>query len=326
MKKLIVVLVLFLLVGCTEKMEKPKGKHYAGSVSVTNMKFEDAVDKKGSVQINTTIANVVLDDTKKVIYVDIDTAQNKGGFDSLGQVEDNQAIASKKELKEDYKMKQASPIGKEWYEQIAHLESWMMGKTLEEIQTLEIDPEGYPLTKDVVSGCTMKVKDYLKAVEKAIQKSQEVENAMYIGSANQTQLKSSDAKETLGVIQSNTTFSLVGLNEKHEIVYVLIDTDQNATLFNEQGQVEQSDIKLSKKLLKEEYKMKQASSIGKEWYEQIEYLEAYLKNHTLKQLSNIQIDEEGYPLQSDVTSGTTMKIDTYLKTVEKAMKNAKERS
>ena len=40
-------------------------------------------------------------------------------------------------------MKAASPIGKEWYEQIAAFEAWAKGKTVDEIKA-GVGEDGYP--------------------------------------------------------------------------------------------------------------------------------------------------------------------------------------
>lgn len=324
MKKISGLIIVAMLMGCSvEKKPSVETMHHLGIASVTNMKFEQAsAEKNGFVQIDATVAGVVTDEQEQIIYVSIDTAQNKGEFALDGSVSENQAIASKKELKEAYDMKKASPIQKEWYEQIAFLEEWMIGKTLPEIKAFAMDEKGYPTDKDVTSGVTMNVKSYLQAVEKAINHSEKVKASKHYGFANITTLKSTPAASNLGSIQGNTTFALVGMDQEG-IVSVLMDTDQNATSFNQAGGIENSEIKLSKKLLKEEYGMKKASSIEKEWYEQVSFLENYLIGKNISQLQKIQMDQEGYPVESDVTSGVTMNIQAMVKSVEKAIENKK---
>ena len=325
MRKIGIYLFIILLFGCSAPaVNAPKVIHQAGSASVTNMKFENAsAEKAGSIQFNTTIAGVVLDENDQVIYVSIDTAQNKGFFHQDGQVEENESIASKKLLKEDYDMKKASAIQKEWYEQIAWLEEWMIGKNMDEIKNLSLDEMGYPADSDVKSGCTMNVKDYLKAVEKAVSKSVPVEKAASYGFANITELKSTAASESLGSIQSNTTFALTGFSEDKKIQSVLIDTDQNATSFNSAGGIEQSEIKLSKKLLKEDYGMKKVSAIQKEWYEQIASLEEWMIGKTIEEVNQLSLSEDKIPLDTDITASVTMKVAGYLEAVEQSAENAK---
>ena len=78
----------------------------------------------------------------------------------------------KKALGADYGMVKASPIGKEWFEQIAALEQWMIGKTLEEVLAMPVyaKDDSHPTCPDVEelkSSCTMNVGSYLEAVKGA---------------------------------------------------------------------------------------------------------------------------------------------------------------
>ena len=102
----------------TEPSAAPEttGTWQAGIASVTNLKTADAqADKEGSIEINTTIASIVLDDRGKVVYVSLDTAQNSGAFtnEGRGDAEKNAARPTKKEQGEGYGMIKASSIGKE---------------------------------------------------------------------------------------------------------------------------------------------------------------------------------------------------------------------
>ena len=51
-----------------------------------------------------------------------------------------------------------------------------------------------------------------------------------------------------------------------------------------------ADVDKTKKQLQNSYGMKQASSIGKEWYEQVLFFEDYVKTHGIE---NIKTDEKG---------------------------------
>lgn len=75
----------------------------------------------------------------------------------------------------------------------------------------------------------------------------------------------------------------------------------------------------SKKQLKDAYGMKQASSIGKEWYEQAVFLEQYIVKNGVEEIS---LDEKGTALSEDVRSGCTMRIDRFLEAVKQAKQDA----
>lgn len=76
----------------------------------------------------------------------------------------------------------------------------------------------------------------------------------------------------------------------------------------------------TKKELGADYNMKQASSIGKEWNEQIEFLEKYLMKHGV---DSIELDDEGKAENDDVKAGCTITIDGFLKAVKDAEQSAK---
>ena len=78
----------------------------------------------------------------------------------------------KKALGADYGMVVASPIGKEWFEQIAALEQWMVGKTVEEVLAMPLYAKDDSHTEcadveELKSSCTMNVGGYLRAVKGA---------------------------------------------------------------------------------------------------------------------------------------------------------------
>lgn len=75
----------------------------------------------------------------------------------------------------------------------------------------------------------------------------------------------------------------------------------------------------SKKDKKDSYGLKQYSSIGKEWYEQIQYLENYLVEHGSDSLT---FDEQGRAKNSDVLSGCTISIEKYVDVYNKAKADA----
>ncbi|HHY11157.1 MAG TPA: hypothetical protein GX529_00850 [Firmicutes bacterium] len=140
--------------------------------------MNDGKETLPQAQVDTTIAAGVFDKDGKVLHAIIDVAQTQVAYDKDGKVaSDKTAQArSKKELGDEYDMVRASKIKKEWHEQIAELEKWMVGKTVAEIKALKVkerDP-GHPAVPDVpelTSLVTVTVQDYLAAVDEAYKKS-----------------------------------------------------------------------------------------------------------------------------------------------------------
>ncbi len=96
----------------------------------TNDTYGTTRDKNGQSAVSTTIVAAVFDNNGKIIDINIDEVESKTRFDSSGRLigYTGGEVVSKRELGDDYNMKAASGIGKEWYEQIDTLEKWLVGR------------------------------------------------------------------------------------------------------------------------------------------------------------------------------------------------------
>ncbi len=61
-------------------------------------------------------------------------------------------------------MKQASAIGKEWYEQVKYLEQFIIDNG---IDAVKLNADGYAENEDLKSGCTINLTDIMEAVNEA---------------------------------------------------------------------------------------------------------------------------------------------------------------
>ena len=137
--------------------------------SIAKSKSAEA-DKGASAQVDTMMAATAFDADNKVAGTVIDTAQVKINYDVDGKVETDKTaeLKTKNELGTDYGMIKASAIGKEWFEQARALGDWMVGKTVDEITSLELE-DGVATDEDLVSSVTIGIADYLYIVEKSAQ-------------------------------------------------------------------------------------------------------------------------------------------------------------
>lgn len=140
----------------------------------TYINATDAGEKDGRGQVNSVVCTVILDDNKVIKAVQFDTAQTNVNFNAEGKVTTDVTapVLSKLEKGADYGMAKASPIGKEWFEQIASLEEYCIGKTVEEVvgmKTYEKDEnhKAVPDEADLKTSVTIDVGGYLAALEKA---------------------------------------------------------------------------------------------------------------------------------------------------------------
>ena len=147
MKKVLLGIVLFvsvLFVGCTpvEEMGDYKEGTYFGSFNDTGTRPY------------TGIAVVHVDENGFIDSVFVDATYTKDGVPT-----------TKKALGDDYAMKVASPIGKEWFEQANALEA----KVLEEqgLSWLTWKDETNSTT-DAVAGVTMKINILTEAIQNAL--------------------------------------------------------------------------------------------------------------------------------------------------------------
>lgn len=76
----------------------------------------------------------------------------------------------------------------------------------------------------------------------------------------------------------------------------------------------------SKKELGAGYNMKAKSDIGKEWNEQVEFLEKYIAKNGI---DKVKVDAEGKPTENDVKTGVTISVTTLLDAAKAAQTNAK---
>ena len=130
-------------------------------------------EKNGSVQVDTNMVGVALDAEGKIVWAKIDVAQNKAAFDATGVMQGEVDTRTKVEKGADYGMVGNSEIGKEYYEQVAALGEWMVGKTVAEVTAMETFDRGdgshtaVPAVEDLTSSVTITVGAYLDALAEA---------------------------------------------------------------------------------------------------------------------------------------------------------------
>lgn len=324
--------------GTTKASEETEAGEGAGAGSRTGLavvssleKSRDAGDKDGTAQVDSAAAAVVLDAEGKIISCVLDTAQSMMAFTNEGKVADplDKEFQTKKELKEDYSMKAVSSIGREWYEQAEALEAYVIGKTVEEVQGISVDESTVPTDEDLASSVTIKIGDYVEAIVQA------ADNAHVIGTKAGDKLglgivtsmeKSRDAKDGKeGQCQADSIYTAVTTDENGIITGTVIDATQGIITFDEHGKIT-SDLTAgvrTKRQLGDEYGMKNASRLGKEWFEQAASMEAFVTGKTLEEVMGIAVREDGKTEDEDLASSVTIAVGNFKSAIEKAVNNAK---
>ena len=335
MKKILTTLcAVAMLAGCTAGGSKKSSANTStkeetaatvmvGTGSVTNVanKVKEGADT--TAQFDTTFASVVLEGNV-IKYVYFDVAQDKVTYDATGHVtSDNSASMSKKDLGDNYGMKDKSPIKKEWYEQVEALEKWAVGKTVEEVlnmpTTQKDEKHTVPADKDLMTGCTIGVTGFQQALDKAVKNAVEVKDVASVGSAILTDVSGKDATaEKSGEAKASSTYGVVALDKDGKVVFTQTDEAQNAVKFTTAGALDGEAMAVPTKAeKKDEYGMKKASSIGKEWFEQNQAFDEWTVGKTSKEISGMEVttNEAGktVTVDKDLMTGCTMGVDSLQK-------------
>lgn len=273
--------------------------------------IQDVADT--TLTIDSVAAAVTVDADGKIVDVKIDEAQTKPDLaKDDGNVSD---LRTKLEKQDDYAMRPASEIQKEWYEQIAAYETWAKGKTVDEIKA-GAGADGYPTDADLKAGCTMNVNGFAAAVAKA------VANAADLGASATDTLKIAvstekyyESNETN--LQYDSNYAAVTVDADGKVTSCLIDASQaKCTIADGKFTVAAGSYD-SKKELKENYNMKPASDIQKEWYEQAAAFETWAKGKTADEIK-AGVGDDGKPTDADLKAGCTIIVSSIAANAAKA--------
>ena len=307
-------------------------------VSIASSKSAEG-DNGAMAQVDTIVAAVGFDQDGKVASVTIDNAQTRVNYDKDGTMTSDPAaeLQTKVELGDAYKMKDNSSIKKEWYEQIAELEKWMLGKSVDEIKnmkTKEID-SGHPAVPDdpeLTSLVTISVQDYIAVVAEAWEKAVDVESADKVGlGINISIAKSKGADAENGpAAQVDTVMAATAITADGKTAGTIIDNAQTKVTFDKDGKLTSdpaAELK-TKVELGDAYEMKGNSSINKEWYEQIAELEKWMTGKTIDEIKDMKTKETdsshpAVPDDPELTSLVTISVQDYIAAVSESFDLAK---
>ncbi|MBR3594479.1 MAG: hypothetical protein IKL44_07420 [Clostridia bacterium] len=316
-------LVIFTMAGCGKKKEK-EYKLGLGIISEISSEDTEAIVKG-------TIATVVLDSDGKIIECRLDAVENK--IDVEGGKPDSEDIASdfetKQELGEDYGMKEASKINKEWYEQADHFSNYVEGLTAEQVGAIGTDKET-ETDQLILSGCTIDISDFVKAIVLACEdKNYQRFNAaeFKLGLAVKSAVEKNDIKEAAdkdGLIPMECTVSAVVTDKEGKSLAANLDVFSANIKYNKEGKVTNSGEKLqTKKQLGDEYGMKAASKINMEWYEQARAFEQYVAGLDATGVNSIMLTTDNKAEDTILKAGCTIAIDNFMHSLYKAINYAK---
>lgn len=283
----------------------------------------EASDEARTGTIHTIAAAVLLDGDGKLADVMLDELEVEISADGKGAVTMPTDYRTKRQKGDDYPLAAASSLKKGWAEQADAFADYLTGMTPEQASRLETDKDGKAADADLLSGCTIRVDAYRDAVAKACT------NAKALGAAKGDRV-------SLGVEAENASSNITATDDQDvnaevdlTVVALTVDADGRVTsavgdmaepalTIAADGGVTAPDTVSSKLELGDKYGMRNASSLGKEWYEHSEGFCGYLKGKTEDEVADIPADGS----DADLAALCTISIDALQKAAGDAFENA----
>ena len=311
----------------TQLAETTEGAVKTGLSVITKLSGENAAEEaEGVVSTDISLVAVTVSDSGVIESCVIDAVQGKVSFDVNGQLtKETGEILSKNELGDAYGMRVASPIGKEWNEQAAHIASYAEGKTVEELKSNAIDETGMVKDADLASGATVYMGSFIWAIEDA------VNNAKHIGSSGGDTLVLTAITSSNGSVSATSeaagsaavTSNIIAMTtDGDEITGCIIDAVQSKVEFGTDGQMvgELTDNVASKAQLGEAYGLKAYSGVGKEWDEQTQAFCEYVTGKTVEEVKGIALTETTAPAEEDLAASVSIAVGDFIGLIEKVEK------
>lgn len=286
-------------------------------------------DADGTAQVDATIAAVTVDSNGAIVECVIDIAQTKIGISADGKITSDldAEYPSKRELGDDYGMKVASAIGKEWYEQADAFAAWAVGKTASDISNMAIT-EGKAGDEDLAASVSIHVTGFqaavLEAMDSAVAGGAVAGDKLGLGLTTKIANSTDATADADGVAEAYTTISVLTVNGDGVITSSLIDAVQAKVTFDAKGAITadtSADVP-SKNELGDAYGMKAASSIGKEWNEQAAAYAEYTVGKTVDEVNGTAV-EEGRAADADLAASVSIHITDFNTAITKAVASAK---
>ena len=271
-------------------------------------------------KLNTIAAAVLLDADGRIVDVTLDELEVTISADGAGAVTMPTDWRTKRQKGDDYPLAAASGLKKGWAEQADAFADYLKGMTAAEAAKLETDEDGKSKDADLLSSCTIAVDDYRDAVAKACA------NAEALGAAKGDSV-------ALGVEAGSTASDLTATDDKDasaeiSVTAVALTTDDDGRVTSAaadmaeptftvvaDGTVTAPESIRSKLEQGDDYGMRKASALGKEWYEHAEGYCAYLKGKNAAEIAKIPADGS----DADLAALCTIAVDDFQKAAAKAL-------
>ena len=305
--------------------------------------------KTGTAQVDATVATVVTDADGKIVACRIDVAQNKMNVTD-GAIEATKTFETKMELGTRYGMagkvdNDGNGVKLEWDEQAKAFETYVVGKTADEIKNMELQEKGgHKIAVDQAlldAGCSMQITDFIDAVVKACNDEQGVsftakKDSFTLGVAAKTTVDAATVAATAtdaGLVAMYTDFACAVVAKDGKILASLNDAIQPKISIDAAGNITNKAFTATKRELKENYGMAgkvdaNNDGVKLEWYVQSEAFSKYVVGKTADEVKNMETaaNSLGYQMTTDqalLEAGCTIQITGIKAVVAQAATNAR---
>ena len=306
----------------------------------------------GNAQVDATVATVVTDADGKIVLCRVDVAQNKMAV-ADGAVDTAKKFETKMELGDRYGMapvkidNDGNGVTLEWYEQAKAFETWVVGKTADEVKNMKTqEANGHTIAVDKAlldAGCSMQITDFRDAVVKACNDEQGMSFktaatfTLGVAAASTAAESVAATAEANGTVKMYTDFA-ASVVVDGKIVASLNDAIQPNITINAAGEIVEKSYKATKRELKEEYGMTPAVNYGMDWNGDGKTLEWYLQSAEFSKyvvgktaadveaMATKEVEGHGYIISADdalLTAGCTIQITAIKAVVAQSVKNAR---
>jgi len=280
-----VLLSALVLAGCgrgnsaADTPTPPPASGSTGSTDVSKLQYRlglgvvaEGTALAGSATASNTAAVVLLDEAGQIVDIRVDMVQNKQSADLDGVPKPYDPPLTAREKGDSYGLKNASTLGLEWHRQADNFEQYVIGMDQGRLEQIPLGPDGKTTDVDLLAGCTIAVDDMVAAAVKACRSAQPVQAAqgqtVSLGMVSVCGSSRPATDDADGVLQLKTTVLAAVHDPAGRVTAAICDEAETNFGVDDDGEVTAPHRVLTKLEKGEEYGMKQASPIGKEWYEQ----------------------------------------------------------
>ena len=291
----------------------------------------------GRVQVDSTIAAITVDGNGIITHAALDAAQTFIDFDPYGVIlsDLNAPIFTKGELGDAYDMRRVSGIGREWNEQAEDFVEWMIGQTPAQVLGLSLSAGGVPEDAALTSSVTINISSFISAVRSAYENLRPIDAAgpFTMGLGIESKIDSShnigEGRGPNARGQVDSYIAVVTLDANGVIVAATLDSIQGRLQWGEDAVFLDDPTAPNRTKLEQgdDYGMRPASDIDREWDEQANALADWIIGRNLAQVLGMSVRDEGsrvnVPNEPDLLTTVTLPTGPFFSVIERAVNSAR---